>query len=279
MKSQKNQSYFLILFFVLAVGFAGCANPYRQNYQSMLGRFTNGASFLMPTPAGTEPQLLTSTDMQSDATSMLENGYFLIGRSSFRSPPINEAEAIDQAKKVGADIVLTKKEYVNTVTESVPMTQWLPDQTTTVSERTAYQATPGAAPAVKTHELTQTVQGESYTTYVSETVDYYNYSATFWKKTKPMKFGVLVQSLDETTKKQLQSNRGVIVNVVVRKTPAYNADILKGDIITLFNSEPIVDADDFFAKIKAHAGQDVIVRIIRNGVTKDIALTLRAANQ
>ena len=123
--------------------------------------------------------------------------------------------------------------------------------------------------------ITHTIQGESYIEYVPETVDYYNYSATFWRKSIPLAFGVLVQALDEPTRQRLQTNRGVIVKVVVNRSPAFAADILRGDIITQFNGEPVNDPADFFAKIRAHAGQPVTVRIIRGSTTRDIALILR----
>jgi len=263
---------------ILAISFAGCANPYSQNYQSLLHRPQTG-SFLMQTSIALKPKIVTSTNMEADSLSMLENGYLLIGRAAFRSPPIDETQAIDHAQKVGAEIVLTKKEYVNTVTESVPITEWLPDQQTTVTEMSTFQTSPTAAPSIARRQITQTVQGEAYIQYVPQNVEYYNYSATFWKKIKPMKFGVFVQQLDNETKKRLQTNRGVIVKAVVRKTPAFNADILNGDIIVLFNNEPIADPEDFFAKIKANAGQEVTVKIIRDGTTRDITLTLIAAIQ
>ncbi|MDO8734487.1 MAG: PDZ domain-containing protein [Elusimicrobiota bacterium] len=214
--------------------------------------------------------------MKDDSMDMLENGYLLIGKSTFKSPPLNEEQALDQAKKVGADIVLTKKEYVGTVTESVPMTEYLPDRRNTTRAQSTYQTNPSALPSIAITEVTQTISGESYIQYVPKSTDYFNYSATFWKKTKPPIFGVLARNLDEETKKRLQTNRGVIVKVVVRKTPAFNADILRDDIITQFNGQSVTDPEDFFDKIKTHAGQQVTVKVIRDGTLRDITLTLLA---
>jgi hypothetical protein len=264
------------LFVTLSVILTGCSNAYRDNYQSMLDKWPQSKSLLAEGPETPEPKLITSTDLKADAIHMLESGYLLIGKSTFRSPPIDEKEALDQAKQVGADVVLTKNEYVATFTESVPITDWLPDQRTTIRAQTINQASPTAPPSISVTEVTQTVQGEAYTQYVPKNTDYYNYSATFWRKAKPQMFGVLVQSLDEATKKRLQTNRGVIVKIVVHKTPAYNADILRGDIITQFAGEPVADAEDFFDKIKAHAGQQVTVKILRDDASLDITLTLRA---
>lgn len=38
--------------------------------------------------------------------------------------------------------------------------------------------------------------------------------------------------------------------------------------------EPVAGPDDFFRKIKTHAGQTITVKIIRDGKPKDITLTL-----
>lgn len=272
----KIQSHIFIPFVSLTVVLAGCSNPFRQNYQSMLDKWPQSKSMLMQNPETAEPRLITSEDMKSDALAMLENGYLLIGKSKFKSPPIDEKQALDQAKKVGADVVLVKSEYVNTLTQSVPITDWIPEKKITTTERATFQENPSAQPSIALREVTQTLQGESYTRYVPKSTDYFEYSTSFWKKSKPTMFGVLVQPLDNATKKRLQSNRGVIVKVVVNKSPAYNADILRDDIIIQFADEPVADPDDFFDKIKKHAGQKVTVKVIRDGTTRDITLTLRA---
>jgi hypothetical protein len=260
---------------LLAIILAGCANPFRVNYQSTLDKWPGTKAMLMETPEADAPKLITSQDMKKDIMTMLQNGYFLIGKAKFRSPPINEEQALAQAKAVGADAVFIKQDYVNTKTESIPITELLPDKTITTTETSMFQKDPSAPPSIYQRETSQTLEGESYVRYVPRSTDYYDYSATFWKKSKPQIFGVLVRALNDETKKRLQSNRGVMVKVVVNKTPAYNADILRDDIITQFAGEPVADPDDFFEKVNTYAGQTITVKIIRDGKPKDITLTLR----
>ncbi|MBU0713430.1 PDZ domain-containing protein [bacterium] len=269
---QKIRSYLFILF--LAIILAGCGNPFRLHYQNMLEKWPESKSLLTESQEGSVPKLITSQDMKKDIMTMLQNGYFLIGKVKFTSPPINEKQALDQAKEVGAEVVFVKRDYVTTRTESVPIAEWLPDKTITTTETSTYQKDPSVPPSTFKREITQTLEGELYTRYVPQSTDYYDYCATFWKKAKPLKFGVLVHALDEETKKLLQSNKGVVVKVVINKSPAFNADILRGDIITLFNNDPVADPGDFFEKIKTHAGQTITVKIIRDGKPKDITLTL-----
>ena len=269
------QHRILLMFFIGVASIGGCVNPYAVHYQSMLEKWPGKESLLLENAEADTPKLVTSVDMENDSLRMLQNGYLLIGKATFKSPPIDEERALDQAVKVGADVVFVKKEYVATKTESVPVTEWLPDKKMTTTETSTYKKDPSAAPTVYNRQITQTLEGESYTRYVPRSTDYYTYSAMFWKKSKPLKFGVLVHPLDDAAKKRLQTNQGVVVRVVVDRSPAFYADILRDDIITHFAGQTIADPKDFFEKIKSHSGQTVTVKIIRNSTPKEISLTLR----
>ena len=261
----------LILLVIIALG---CANPFRQNYQSTLDKWPRARERLLDGPETSKPTIVTSSDLRTDSFDLLANGYVMIGKSKFVSPPINERHALAYAKEVGADVVLVNQEYVKTVTESVPITEWMPDRRITTRERSTFQTTPSSQPSVYQREITQTLEGESYTRYVQKNTEYFDYTATFWRKAKPHKFGVLVHGLDDAAKKRLQTNRGVVVRIVVNRSPAYYADILRDDIITHFNGSPVNDPEDFFEKIEANAGKEVAVKILRDGVSLDISLTL-----
>lgn len=265
----------LALLLIVFVGVAGCANPYGTYYESMLERWPNSRAMLMASPEAENPQLVTTNDRRADLQTMLQNGYLLIGKATFRSARINEAQALEQARKVGADVVLTNQEYVATVTQSVPITEWLPARQLTTTERYTTRNNPDSPPVIAERVITRTLEGEAYVRYVPQDIDYYDYSATFWKKARPYVFGVLVQALDDATKLRLQTNRAVIVTVVVNRSPAFAADVLRGDIITHFDRAPVLDPADFFEKVNTQAGRQVTVTIIRNGVARDVTLTLR----
>ncbi|MBD3272231.1 MAG: PDZ domain-containing protein [Elusimicrobia bacterium] len=256
-------------------GLTGCINPYHRHYQNMLEKWPESVKLLKETPEADEPKLVTSTDLKQDMLKMLENGYLLIGKATFKSPPIDAERALAQARTVGADVVFVNRQYVTTKTESVAMTEWLPDKTITTTETSTFKKNPDSAPSIYQREVTQTLEGESYTRYVPRSTDYYRHTALFLKKSKPLKFGVLVHSLDDETKKRLETNRGVVVKVVVNDSPAFHADILRDDIITHCAGEPVAGPKDFFEKIKEYSGQTIMVRVIRDWKPKEISLTLR----
>jgi hypothetical protein len=71
-----------------------------QAVSCTLGFHRNGSSFMAPIPA--TPSLYShSNDVQADAKRMAENGFILIGTSSFSGAAnkVHESQAFEQAKK------------------------------------------------------------------------------------------------------------------------------------------------------------------------------------
>jgi len=246
----------------LAVVVSGCGNPYRSNYLSTIEKWPKGVTSRVLPPTD-PPKLLTSTDLRKDSLSMLESNHVMIGRSKFRSPSIDESQALDQAKKIGAWVVLVNHKYVDTVTESVPVNEYIPDQRVDTTETTVIHDG-GENPKVILKDTSTVVQGEFRTTYMDRNTEYYDYTATFWAKAKPPLFGVLVKALDEETKASLGSNKGVLVTGVITGSPAWDADFLKRDILVEIAGEPIRDPDHFFDVVERNAGKTVTVDFFRD---------------
>jgi hypothetical protein len=252
---------------------AGCANPYRINYLSTVQKWPGDVANRLSKPEG-PPKLVTTEDVKKDAQTLLESGYVLLGKAKFRDKKLDESLALQQGKAVGAWVVLVANKYVNTVTESVPFSQWTPDQTTITSETTQIRHDSEKPPETIQRQTVQTVQGELQTSYVPENVEYYDYSACFWAKAKPPILGVLVQPLGDDLKKKFETNKGVSVFVVINGSPAFNADILKGDLLMSLAGEEITTPDQFFDIVARHAGQTVDLGIIRGDKSVDIRLKL-----
>jgi C-terminal processing protease CtpA/Prc len=255
--------------FVLATG---CVNPYVKNFQSAdLHKQPSENQPLLPYSG--QPQLVTSQDLKADALKMRENGYILLGRSKFQASPINEKLALKQADKVGAEVVLVNHKFVATKTESLPMSTWIPGQQTDQTERVIIQN--GAnTPKVIDRTVTTSTQGEYQTAYVEQSVDYYDYAASYWAKARAPIFGVNIRALDEATKAELGTQKGVVVRVVITDSPAYEADLLQGDVLLSLQDEPIRDPQQFFSLVDKYAGQTVSVLIYRSGqnLTKDVTI-------
>ena len=252
---------------------AGCGNPYKKNYLSTLQKWPSAVSDSILKPVG-PPQLLTSDNMKNDAKSMLETGFVLLGRAKFQEEKLDESMALQQAQAIGAWVVLVSNKYVGTETQSVPIGEWTPDQTTTTTENVQIQRDPNKPPVDIQRQVTQTTPGQLQITYVPVSVDYYDYSATFWAKAKPSPIGVLVQPLTVVLKKTYQTNKGVVVKIVVQKSPAYNANVLEGDVLVSLAGEDIETPDQFFDLISRNAGKTVDLNLIRNGQPLTISIKL-----
>lgn len=98
--------------------------------------------------------------------------------------------------------------------------------------------------------------------------------ATYWIKLKPLVFGVHVQDPDPETRQKIGSNKGVVVYAVIKGSPAFYADILKGDVLQKVGNVEVYDAKLFQETIARYAGQKITFEILRDGkeIYKEIQL-------
>jgi len=239
---------------------SGCINPYVKYYRDQ----TNGVDVttdprvILPTE---EPKIIAGKNVNLDNAEMFENGYKRLGYSSFNAGDVGEDKLMEQAKKVDAEIAIYYSRYTNTITGSIPLT--LPDNQTTTTNYSGNVYGNGS---------TASYYGSTTsTTYGTTTVDIpysqnrYDYMATFWIKTKPPIFGVNLKDLDSELREKIGSNKGVVVAFVIKDTPAFFADILKGDILLKLNNSEIIDSKTFTKLTHEFAGQIVKVKLFRNG--------------
>jgi serine protease Do len=256
----------------IALFLSGCVNPYIRNYQPAQVRDIRSEGTEVLLHAG-EPHLVSSTDLKADALKMREKGYVLLGRSKFQASPVDENLALAQAKKIGAEVVMVGHKFVTTKSQTVPMSTWNPGQEVQQTERVIIQDGQ-KRPKVIERTVTTSTQGEYHTAYVEQNVDYFDYSASYWAKTKAPTFGVNVKPLDDALKSELGSNKGVLVRVVIKDSPAYDADILRGDVLLSLAKVEIRDPDHFFSLVERNRGKTVSVLLYRNGqnLSKDVSI-------
>lgn len=253
---------FLSFSLLLILG-TGCGNLYHEHYLSVLDHRNQDELFRI-IPPRVSPKVVSSKDLKEDSLGMRENGFLLIGHSSFNSTYLDEEQALDQARRVGAEVVLVSQRYINTVTQSVPMSQWVPGQQVSHQETTVIQQGASTPTVIQKQSNTQ-VEGQYQTTYVDQNVDYYEYDASFWAPSKPSPIGVLVKPLDEASKAFVGSNKGVRVRAVIKDSPAYEADILRDDILVSLGEDLIRDPDQFFQLVKNAEGQEMPLQLYRAG--------------
>lgn len=258
-----------ILLLVISFVLTGCANPFVKFYQDSTGGIdlTKAPSVVLPTG---EPKLFQGSNPEIDHQHMLEDGYNFIGFSSFNGGNVNVSDALTQAKAIYAEIVLTYSKYTDTRSGVAPL--MLPD--TRTSTTTLSGSTYGSGGYGSFYGSANTTTYGTQTTYIPYSIDRYDYLATYWIKMKPLILGVRAQDLTPEIRQSIGSNKGVLVNAVVKNSPAFRADILKGDILRKINEVELYDAKSFHNMIENFAGQKVVVEILRDGkeIQKEIQL-------
>jgi len=205
---------------------------------------------------------------------MLEDGHGLVGISSFNGTDnVNVNTALKQATRVHASVVLVYSKYTNTVSGTMPWTA--PDTQRSTTTLSGNVIGPGGM-ATYSGNASSTTHG-TRTTYIPYSDNRYDYFASYWIKLKPPVLGVHVRELTAELKQKIGSNKGVVVIAVMKRSPAFSADILRGDVLRKIGDTEILDQKTFGEATKQYAGKKVAVRFIRDGkeFTKEILFNER----
>lgn len=239
----------------------GCAS-YKRFYQDETGGIdiTKDHRFA---DAPTDPIVTQGANPQSDSDRMVEDGYVQIGYIAFngRADSADEDDAFTQAKRVHAHRVLVYFKYRGTVSGTMPLT--LPSTQTSTTSVYGNAYGPGGPSTFSGTGYTTTYGTQ--TTYIPYSVDRYDYLATFWTKRRSFVLGVYYDNLTPELRQALQTNKRVVVTVVVKGTPAFQADILRGDVLKAIGDTEIYDTASAQQAVESRAGQNVVIQIVRNG--------------
>jgi hypothetical protein len=240
-----------------------CANGYQQFYTDLMrGQSIALSKYLIANFE--QPQVFRGTDPDVDAVAMAENGYWLIGYSNFNGPISSQNDPAAQARAVHAAVVLVYGKFSHSVAGSIPYTVYTPGTVvTTNSNGSIYDSTGGSANYSGT---TYTYLPGYSTTYQSPyRIDRYDQAASFWVKTKRQRLGIIQRDLTEEQRQRYQRNRGIVAFAVVKGSPAFMADILRGDVVIRIGSDDVIDAATYIPLIDKYQGQDVDVVWLRAG--------------
>ena len=242
-----------------------CVNNYAKFYTTEGGAPPDEvAARRVVAPPGSPQVAHVAQYDDSVATALARQGYVLIGSTAFTSgSPESEHDAIKQGIKVGADlVVILNPEYQGSTTANVPITT--PTTTTSYTNGTA-TAYGSGGPVTAFGQATTTTHGTN-TTYMPMTVNRNAYAAGYFVKER-YPFGVRLRDLTDSERQLLQTNRGACVVTVIDNSPAYNSDILPGDVIVAINAQSPSGYAGAFELIKANQGRTVEVTIVRAGKT------------
>lgn len=250
---------------------ASCAsNPFQQFYTGHTSASPELAGRIVA--HGGTVQLFRGGSPEEDMLAMFENGYVLLGYSSFNGPSASQAQVLGQATAIGAAVAVLYSKYSNTISGTVPLV--LPAQpTTAVSNVQGSVIGPGGY-ATYTGTGTTTLYGGTTTYNIPYNVDRFDQFATFWAKGRPPVLGVFARDLSPAERAELERNGGVTVMAVMRDSPAFNANLLRGDIILALNGVQVEGQQQFFGLLEPLAGTDVSLEIHRAGERRIIHLRL-----
>lgn len=243
-----------IIILTIAMLQCACANNFEKFYTS-----TNALDTTNTNEVGnidTKLYISNFSDIRSDTNKLLTDNYIMLGSSSFYSPAVSNDDALNFGKKINADIVMLYLKHKDTVTSTAPITT----PTFSTVNTTYYSSYGGYGYA------NSTING-SKTTYYTSTTDRYDYFASYWKQNpKKLRLGIHFELLTEDIKHQIQTNKGIIVTVVVKGTPAFANDILVGDVITKVNGQDVYDGESYTNIMdKIPENSSVEYTIIRDG--------------
>ncbi|MES2316386.1 MAG: PDZ domain-containing protein [Pseudomonadota bacterium] len=252
----------------------GCANGYKEFYVPAAGITTAQIAATRAAPAPAVPAIFhgRSSDTSEIVNAYAQRGYRVIGHANFNSGrPTSDADAIQQAKEVGADIVLVlNPKHTGSVTTHMPFTTPTATTSYTTANATAY----GAGAPVRAYGNATTTTYGTQTNYIPITINRVDYGAVFFVKSR-VSLGLNFRSLNPTERQALQTNKGIVVTIVVDQSPAFDADVLVGDFVTHVDGEVVPDSEGFSALLAPRRGKKISLSISRNGQAIEKLIQLR----
>lgn len=251
--------YIKRLFPLLALLITSCANPYAEFYAGSPDARAFPGYISVRGPL----RIIQTNNFRRDGLRLLRRGYVPIGQSSFNAPTnqSNRGQIREQAKKIGAEIVLFSQQYTNTIAGSMPYQA--PQTTTSYSTGTATAYGPGGT--------TNAYGSGTTTTYGSQTINMpysvsrSDFMAIFYAKAH-FHVGAVTVALSNKDRRRLQSNAGVKVKVIVNGSPAFRANILPGDVVLSVNGKPVESVRGYMRLLNQYQGRTVTFLIDRGGV-------------
>ena len=246
---------------------AACASGHQQFYKPYIDAKTLPDVQLLGN--GEEPKIFSSNDMERDAKIAMSKGYRSIGVSSFNGESESEQAVINQAKSVGAVLVLVNSKF--TESKSITTSLFLPDNQTTYHSGSV-NGTYGSA----NYSGSSTTYGTKVVPITTEQQRYDQTAVYFVKSTKKLKFGLSMVDLPPELRSKYERNTGALIDVVMEESPAFLANILPGDILIEFNGAAVINAQQAANLMQTYSPKDdkCILKIIRNGTEKSIELQL-----
>jgi len=228
---------------LLVISFLACftlvaqadENWYAKHYQ------TQAKSQLISSQAEPVTELYIGKDRHEDNISMLEQGYDLMGTSSFEAADVPPEQALAHGREVKADKVLV---YITKSRKKTPTGQM-------EFIREARKS------------------GKELTEKDFQELPNYRYYATYWAKLPAPLLGLHVIKLVPKDEDVAPSN-GLNVIAVIQGSPAAQAGLQRGDVLLALDGKAVNRPEELAALVGELQGQLVPVAIQRDGEVKTL---------
>lgn len=214
-------------------------NPYAKNYVSQMA-----APVSKPDAA---PKIYRGQDREADYQTLLEDGYDLLGYSSFEAADVPPEMLTQQAVELHADLALVYTRKSGGVPASVKL-----DQAKARSDKISPDAPHG--------ELRNFDN------------EFYNYFASYWVKLPMPLLGVHVQR----DSKAEATASGLDVIAVIKDSPAAAAGLQKGDTLLRLGEMELSKPEALTQAAQRYAGQETELVFSRMGEEQHLSVTLNA---
>lgn len=229
-----------------------------------------------------EPKVINTNHLDSDILVYRSKNYIPIGHSSFNGPYESPNYAIKQAKMLGATLILITSKYTNT--ETLTSTLLLPDNKTTyqsgsVSGNTTYNNPYGTylgnSNTIGNYSGISTTYGTKSIPITTSKKQYDQAAVYFVKSNQKSRIGLIFDDLTPIKRSELQRNTGVIISVVLDDSPAFNSNILVGDVLTKINESNVNNVKGAI-KLMGNLMDEKSYKMtfLRNGKVKNILVQL-----
>ena len=243
---------------------SGCQNPWKDFYQGM--------TLPADAPDNGLPDCKQVSDFDASIKEYMRENYFPIGQSSFNAGNnVGTGDLQDFGATIKADVILYGVGNRTTTQSAMALPQYNPG-----TQQTTYLNGYGSNGSSFYGTANTYSPGTYTTTVVPVTIVRQDYCAVYLKKSwfKPV-LGVIRVPVSADQARLVGTNNALLITIVMRRTPAFYADLYEGDYILEFNGQRVpVSEEEFSALLDKNRGQEIALLIYRNGskLTKKIRL-------
>ena len=215
----------------------GCTdtNPYADTY---INTSSPNISITDKIPTSADDiKFINSSNVKEDMIMIYEDGYEMVGYSSFNTVDLSNKYLKEQALNVRATLVLYSKKFASQDSELEPV----------FFDDFCYSRYWGDCGGVDWQYVLRSK---------------YDYLATYWVKTNLTGLGFLVKDISREKRSELETNYGVEISAIRKDSDSYS-DIVPGDVIYKVNDIIITNKAEYDKIIIENKGKHVKLQILR----------------